>query len=56
MGATEASGEFSTTVSNFYMTDPISRSSQTMAKCTEQYPTAVSTRPPSEERIALSAA
>lgn len=56
VGATEASDEFSTTVSNFYMTDPISRSSQTMAKCTEQYPTAVSTRPPSEERIALSAA
>ena len=34
-----AAGEvFSTPIENFYMTDPISRSSQTMAKCTGAAP------------------
>ena len=28
---------FGTTVENFYMTDPISRASQTMAECTEVF-------------------
>ncbi len=28
---------FASSVANFYMTDPISRASETMAKCTELY-------------------
>jgi NADH-quinone oxidoreductase subunit G len=35
-GAVQATA-FRTPISNFYMTDPISRASETMAKCTETY-------------------
>ena len=28
---------FQSTIANFYMTDPISRASETMAKCTQEF-------------------
>ena len=43
--AAASSEVFNTPITNFYMTDPISRSSQTMAKCTGAATVAVATLP-----------